>query len=66
MAESPCPDCGAPLISIRIQVGAGERVLCSCAKCDRRWWVRDGEFTDLESVIGDLSQPVPNRSRYRT
>jgi len=66
MAESTCPECQAPLVTINIQVGAGERVLCSCAKCDRRWWIRDGVLTDLDSVIGDLSQPVPNRSRYRT
>ncbi len=65
MAESKCPDCGAPLVSIKIHVGAGERTLCSCAQCDRRWWVRDGVFTDLDSVKADLAQPLSGRARYR-
>ncbi len=65
MAESTCPECWAPLVSIEIHVGAGKRTLCSCAQCDRRWWVRDGSFTDLDSVKADLAQPLSGRFRPR-
>lgn len=62
-ASKNCLDCGSPLVTITINVGAGERVLCSCAKCDRRWWQVDGRFTDLDGVIDDLGTPEPSRSR---
>ncbi len=65
MASTECPGCGAPLVTITINVGAGERVLCSCAKCDRRWWQVDGRLTNLEGVIHDLGQLDPPRVRYR-
>ncbi len=65
MAEAACPVCSAPLVMITIHVGAGERTLCSCAGCDRRWWRRDGHLTDLDGVIADLGNPEPRRPRYR-
>jgi len=65
MADVPCPACNAPLVTITINVGAGERTLCSCARCDRRWWSRDGQLTDLDGVIGDLGDPAPRRTRFR-
>lgn len=60
-----CPACTAPLVTIAINVGAGERVLCSCAKCDRRWWMVDGRLTTLDGVIDDLGKPESPRLRYR-
>ncbi len=65
MSSSPCPTCGAPLVTITIHVGAGERRLCSCAKCDLRWWEMDGQTTTLDGVIDDLGQPEGFRSRPR-
>lgn len=65
MSSSECPRCTAPLVQITINVGAGERTLCSCAKCDRRWWQVDGRLTDLEGVIDDLGNPETPRARYR-
>jgi hypothetical protein len=65
MSSTACPGCGAPLVTITINVGAGERVLCSCAKCDRRWWQVEGRLTTLEGVIKDLGQPEPRRVRYQ-
>ena len=50
---------------ISINVGAGERIMCSCGKCDQRWWQRDGRLTTLEGVIGDLGRPETPRTRYR-
>ena len=52
-------------MTITINVGAGERMLCSCAKCDRRWWQVDGRLTTLDGVIRDLGQPEAPRLRYR-
>jgi len=65
MDDEDCPACGRPLVTITIHVGAGERVLCSCAVCDRRWWQVDGEITDLQGVIGDLNDPAPRKNRFR-
>ena len=65
MSSTPCPACGAPLVTITIHVGAGERTLCSCAKCDRRWWMVDGELTTLDGVIDDLGKPEAPRPRFR-
>lgn len=63
MVEMACPECAAPLVTISIQVGAGERILCSCARCDRRWWDREGHLTDLQGVIADLGNPLPRNGR---
>lgn len=52
-------------MQITINVGAGERTLCSCAKCDRRWWQVDGRTTTLDGVIRDLGEPQARRNRYR-
>lgn len=65
MSSSECPGCNAPLVQITINVGAGERTLCSCARCDRRWWKVDGRFTDLDGVIDDLGKPEAPRVRHR-
>lgn len=64
-STTDCPACAAPLVTITINVGAGERILCSCARCDRRWWQVEGRYTTLEGVIDDLGRPEPPRSRYR-
>jgi hypothetical protein len=65
MSNSDCPGCRAPLVQITINVGAGERTLCSCAKCDRRWWQVDGRLTTLDGVIRDLGEPQSPRARFR-
>ncbi|MFQ5556150.1 MAG: hypothetical protein ACE5GB_01345 [Acidimicrobiales bacterium] len=65
MDEADCPTCGAPLVSITIHVGAGPRTLCSCSRCDRRWWMVEGELTDLDGVIDDLGEPSTPRARLR-
>ena len=65
MPESVCPMCDAPLIAITINVGAGPRTMCSCARCDRCWWNVEGRSTGLDGVISDLAEPQPTRSRLR-
>lgn len=50
---------------ISINVGAGERVMCSCGRCDRRWWQSDGCLITLEGVIGDFARPEAPRTNYR-
>jgi hypothetical protein len=65
MSSTACGECGAPLVTITINVGAGERILCSCAKCDRRWWKVDGRLTNLDGVIHELGQIETSRIRYR-
>ena len=60
-----CPSCGAPLVTITINVGAGERVMCSCGKCDLRWWQRDGRLTTLDGVIHELGTPEAPKARFR-
>ncbi len=63
--EPDCPMCGAPLVVITINVGAGARTMCSCARCDRCWWSADGRLTGLAGVISDLAEPQSTRSRLR-
>ena len=65
MSSSECPGCSAPLVTITINVGAGERTLYSCAKCDRRWWQVDGRLTTLAGVIHALGEPEAPRLRCR-
>jgi hypothetical protein len=65
MIEPDCPMCGAPLVAITINVGAGERTMCSCARCDRCWWNADGRLTGLDGVLSDLGEPQPSRVRFR-
>ena len=60
-----CPMCESPLVSITINVRGGARTLCSCAKCDKRWWNVNGRLTTLSSVIGDLGSPEAPRIRVR-
>jgi len=50
---------------ITINVGAGERTMCSCGKCDQRWWQIDGRLTTLDGVISDLGRPASPRARLR-
>ena len=64
-AGTECPSCGAPLVTITINVGAGERTMCSCGKCDKRWWQRDGRLTTLDGVIHELGRPENPRPRFR-
>lgn len=63
MSATACPACGAPLVEIAIEVGAGTRTLCSCSTCDQRWWQVDGRLTTLDGVIDDLGNPLSARSR---
>ena len=56
MSNPACPACGSPLVAITINVSAGERTMCSCGRCDQRWWQRDGRLTTLDGVIGELGQ----------
>lgn len=65
MVATGCPACDSPLVTITINVGAGERTMCSCGKCDRRWWQRDGRLTTLDGVIHELGQPEAPRARFR-
>lgn len=66
MTEPDCPMCGAPLVVITINVGAGARAMCSCARCDRCWWNVDGRLTDLGGVVSDLGEPQSARARQTT
>lgn len=61
MSATLCPACEAPLVTITINVGVGARTMCSCGKCDRRWWQLDGRLTTLRGVIDDLGRPEPAR-----
>ncbi len=65
MDEPDCPMCGAPLVTIAINVGAGQRTMCSCARCDKCWWNVDGRPTNLDGVISDLAEPQSTRARLR-
>lgn len=65
MSSAACPQCESPLVTININVGAGERTMCSCAQCDRRWWRREGRLTTLDGVIHELGRPESPRVQYR-
>ena len=65
MSSGCCASCGGPLVTISINVGAGQRVMCSCARCDSRWWHSEGRVTTLAGVIGDLGDPVGQRPYRR-
>jgi hypothetical protein len=51
-----CPRCAAPLVEIRLAAAASNLVMRSCARCDGRWWSRDGEAADLADVLGSVAQ----------
>ena len=65
MSDTACPACGAPLVMITINVGAGARTMCSCGRCDQRWWKVEGRLTTLEGVIPDLGRPEAPRRGFR-
>jgi Zn-finger nucleic acid-binding protein len=53
---STCPRCSSPLVEIRLAAAASDLVMRSCARCDGRWWSRDGESADLQAVLGSVAQ----------
>lgn len=41
---------------ISINVGAGDRIMCSCRRWDQRWWQSDGRLMTPEGIIGDFTR----------
>ncbi len=47
-----CPICNiANLVTINMSVNDRSLTLHSCARCETRWWDRDGEHVALSSVL---------------
>jgi hypothetical protein len=55
----PCPRCDAPLVEIAVSPAL---VLRSCAKCEARWWVRDGSPAGLDDVLAAVGGPGAART----
>lgn len=48
----PCPSCRASkLVEITLNVGEDAVTMRSCSKCDRRWWVRNGELVPVSGIL---------------
>lgn len=51
-AAVPCPSCRASrLVEITLNVGEDAVTMRSCSKCDRRWWVRNGELVPVSGIL---------------
>jgi len=48
-----CSTCGQDtVIEIELKLPDGSEVLfCSCHRCESKWWNRDGEQLDLDSLV---------------
>jgi Zn-finger nucleic acid-binding protein len=50
--QMTCPICNiANLVTINMTVNDRALTLHSCARCETRWWDRDGEHVALRSVL---------------
>jgi hypothetical protein len=59
IAPNPrCPSCHTAVV--QIQLGTGS-VLCSCSRCDRRWWLTDGIPADLGAVLAGVADSDARR-----
>ncbi len=65
MANHMCDRCGGALVSITLRVSTGPRTMHSCSTCDHRVWEAEGDSTDLEGVLDELSQTVLPRQNSR-
>lgn len=53
-----CPICRiARLVSIAMTVNDRRLTMHSCARCETRWWDRDGENVGLNSVLQTAAAP---------
>jgi transcriptional regulator NrdR family protein len=51
-----CEQCGSSVVEIRMTVAGGATVrMRSCARCDRRFWVADGEPVELGDLLEQIS-----------
>lgn len=55
-----CSTCGqSSVIQIELTLPDGsEVVFCSCHRCESKWWDREGERLDLDSLI-DVARREP-------
>lgn len=50
-----CPVCNqGDLISITMAVSGNDLSFTTCHMCEAKWWYRDGEAVQLQSVIGNV------------
>ena len=54
-SHGTCPACNqGELISIEMSVGDRDLSFTTCHMCEAKWWYRDGEQIQLQSVIGSV------------
>jgi formate dehydrogenase maturation protein FdhE len=58
--KGTCPVCHqGDLISISMAVSSSDLSFTTCHMCEAKWWYRDGQSVQLQSVIGSvLTQKV--------
>jgi len=56
-SQGTCPACNqGELISIEMSVGDRDLSFTTCHMCEAKWWYRDGEQIQLQSVIGSVTR----------
>ena len=56
-SQGTCPACNqGELISIEMSVGDRDLSFTTCHMCEAKWWYRDGEQIQLQSVIGSVAR----------
>jgi formate dehydrogenase maturation protein FdhE len=56
-SRGTCPACNqGELISIEMSVGDRDLSFTTCHMCEAKWWYRDGEQIQLQSVIGSVAR----------
>jgi hypothetical protein len=51
-----CEQCARGLVQIRLKIGGGDVIMQSCAACDRRSWIADGEPIELAGVLEQIGE----------
>ena len=54
MNHKRCERCRTALVEIKLNVADGRMTMRSCSRCDRRFWLVDGEPAELGGVLEQI------------
>jgi DNA-directed RNA polymerase subunit M/transcription elongation factor TFIIS len=55
--KARCPQCGSPeTLRVDLTVQAAPVAFTTCARCEARWWERDGSSVPLQAVLQEVGR----------